>query len=316
MEPSVHRHAPVAGRRLLLGAGAALVAKVTLVALAAPGWLGSLAWSAEPVAAQPIAIVPPGTPVDLPDALRWNRLILLASPRIASGDVDTLPAAVRTQLPKFTLVLMATVRAVASPEGLRYELAELGAGYALPLDGRLTVVDTENPPPRLELDFIGRQMLSQNGRTLVGLQTVGGAGTMQIFDADTILFRDGRHGDYSMRHFVWVEPVSGECSACVWLLTKRPDGSLVAVDEQPRWLSPGTREDRAIHVDASEYVLGIPTMRAFALLDMPPGQPFPWSPALREVAARRTYPPETVRSLAVELNHGLETLRAAGQAGK
>ena len=301
MEPSVHRHAPFAGRRLLLGAG---------VALAALGRLGSLAWSAEPRAARTLPSVPPGTPVDPPGADRWNRLILLASPRIASGDVDTLPVAVRTQLPKFTLVLMATVRAVASPEGLRHELAELGAGYALPLDGRLTVVDTENPPPRLELDFIGRQMLSQNGRTLVGLQTVGGAGTMQI------LFRDGRHGDYSMRHFVWVEPLSGECSACVWLLTKRPDGSLAAVDEQPRWLSPGTREDRAIHVDASEYVLGIPTMRAFALLDMPPGQPFPWSPALREVAARRTFPPETVRSLAVELNHGLETLRAAGPAGK
>ena len=57
-------------------------------------------------------------------------------------------------------------------------------------------------------------------------------------------------------------------------------------------------------------------MRAFALLDMPPGQPFPWSPALRVVAARPTFPPETVRSLAVELNLGLETLRAAGRAAK
>lgn len=288
-----------------------------LAAVAAPWPLGGgLVRSAEPAATRALAILPPGTAVAPPAADRWNRLILLASPRIAAGDVDSLPAAVRTQLPRFTLVLMATVRAVAAPEGPRHELAELGAGYALPLGGRLTVVDTENPPAALGLDFIGRQMLAQNGRTLEGIRTVGAAATMQIFDADTILFRDGRHGDYLMRHFVWVEPVSGECSACVWLLARRPDGRLAVVDEPPRWLAPGTREDRAIHVDSGEYVLGIPTKRAFALIDMPPGQPFPWSDGLREAAAAPTCPPETVRNLAVELNRGLETLRAAGQPGK
>ena len=188
MEPSVRRHVrrhaghpPAVGRRRLLAAGAALVGLLRCST-------GRPAWSAEPVAPRTLGIVPPGTPVDLPDAPRWNRLILLASPRIATGDVDRVPAAVRTQLPRFTLVLMATVRAVASPEGPRHELAELGCGYALPLDGTLTVVDTENPPAKLGLDFIGRQMLSQNGKTLEGIRTVGGVGAMQIFDADTILF--------------------------------------------------------------------------------------------------------------------------------
>ena len=51
---------------------------------------------------------------------------------------------------------------------------------------------------------------------------------------------------------------------------RRADGGLDVVDVPPRWIPPGTREDRAIHVDAGEFALGLPTKRAFALVDMLP----------------------------------------------
>lgn len=269
-----------------------------------------------PPGSRPLALVPPGTPVGDPAAARWNRVVLMAVPRIAAGDTEAVPQWVRDRMPGFTLVVLATVRPASRAGGLRHELLELGAGYAVPVAGRLTVVDTEGPPADAGVDFLGRQILSQNGKALTGLSRVGGSDTVQVFDAESLLVRDGHHEDFLMRHFVWADPATGQCSACVWLLAKREDGSLAVVDEPPRWVPAGTREDRGIHVDENEFLLGVPTKRAFALVDLPPGRRLEWTPALKSLAAAATCPPETVTALAAELDRSLEALRAVPPAGR
>jgi len=291
------------------GNGSVVLSGVLLAALL-PAVASAVEQPAAPPAVQPLPTVPPGTPVGDRAAARWNRLLLAAVPRIAAGDTGSIPSAVRDRLGQCPLVLLATVRRVAGADGSpSHRLEEVGAGYAAAVGGRFEVIDTENPPPAANVDFIGRQVLAQNGRALVGLQRVGGSETVLVFDAESLLFREGRHGDFLMRHFVWVDPASGECSMCVWLLVKRSDGGLAVVEEPPRWLAAGTREDRAIHVDGNEFLLGIPTRRAFALLDLPPGRPLAWSPALRGLAVEPICPPATVRSLAAELDHRLQPLR-------
>ncbi len=266
---------------------------------------------------RPLKVVPPDTSVDNPDGSRWNRVVLLAAPRIASGDTEAVSQVIRQRVSQFTLALLATVRKTTGPAGgTRHELAELGVGYAVPMDGRLTIVATDNPPPSAGIDFLGRQILAENGRTLANLTCVGTSDTAQVFDAEAILFRRGTHLDFLMRHFVWVEPVSGQCSACVWLLTRRADGSLVVVEEPIHWISPGTREDRAVHVDSSEFLFGIPTKRSLALVDIPPGQALEWSPGLRAIAAEKHYPLQALQTLAVALDHSLQTLRAPQSADR
>jgi hypothetical protein len=263
---------------------------------------------------RPLQIVPAGTPIDDAAAPRWNRTILLATPRLASGDTDALSPAIQKRVSWFTLAVLATVSRGAGPDGVRHTLGELGAGYAVPIDGRLTVIAADDPPAGAGIDFIGRQILAQNGRSLAGLTCVGVTDTMQLFDAEAVLHRDGVHRDFLMRHFIWVEPDSGQCSTCVWALAKEPDGGLRVIDEPIRWVSPGTREDRVIHVDAGEFMLGVPTKRAFGLVDLPPGRDLPWSQGLRAVAAAATYPPEAVEALAVELDRQLQSLRLPQQA--
>jgi hypothetical protein len=273
--------------------------------------LGGPAAGQPPAATRPLPLVPAGTPVGDRDAARWNRLILAAAPRIAAGDTTAVAQAVRDRLGQFTLVVLATVRPIAGPDGgPRHRIDEVGVGYAVPVAGVLTVVDTDNPPAAAGIDFLGRQILAQNGKGLEGLRAAGESETVQVFDAESLLVRDGRHADFLTRHFVWVDPASGDCSACVWLLARRTDGSLAVADDPPRWIAPGTREDRVIHVDADEFLLGVPTKRAFALVDLPPGQPLAWSPALRAAAAERRYDPAAVRGLAIEVDRSLGPLRA------
>lgn len=297
-----------------MAASAAVLRRgVLVVALAVVGGPGT--GMSRAAAVPPLLIVPPGTPVDAAAADRWNRLILAAAPRIAAGDTTAVPEWIRERLTRFELVVMATVRPIVGSDGVpRHTLHEVGAGYAVPVAGRLTVVDTDNPPPEAEIDFLGRRILAQNGKALGGLRCVGGSETVQVFDVDSLLVRDGRHADFLTRHFVWVEPVTGVCSACAWLLEQRADGRLAVTEDPPRWIAPGTREDRSIHVDADEFLLGLPTERSFALVDLPPGRPLEWSPELRAVAAEPRYDPATVRTLAVEIGRSLVPLQARPNA--
>jgi hypothetical protein len=287
---------------------ALILAVLTMAAAATP----PAANAADPAATcHPLNTVAPGTAVDNPAGPRWNRVVLLAVPRIASGDTEAVSQAFRQRVSQFTLALLATVRQTAGPTGgTRYELAEIGAGYAVPVDGRLSIVAADAPPSSAGIDFIGRQILAENGRNLAGLYCVGNSNTAQVFDAEAVLLRQGTHRDFLMRHFIWVEPASGQCSACVWLLARNAAGSLVVVEESIRWIRPGTREDRAVHVDSSEFRLGFPTKRSFALVDMPPGQAVDWSPGLRAIAAEKYYSLQGLQSLAVALDQSLQPLRS------
>jgi len=251
-----------------------------------------------------------GVPVAHPDATRWNRVLYQAVSRITLGDASSVPATIRARVPLFTLVLLATATntsvAGAPPA---YRLAEVGAGYAVPIGGHLTVVSTDNPPSAAGIDSLGRQVLAGNGRKLDEARRVGVSDTMQVVDIDSLFLIGRRHAPLVMRHFIWVDPGTGRCTCCVWLLEKRQTGGLAPTGHPPRWLQAGTRDDRAIHVDAGKFFLGMPTKDAFALTSLPPGVDLAWSAELRQVAARPAYGIRDLQQLALAIGDALAPLR-------
>ena len=261
-----------------------------------------------------LPLVPPGTVAVAPTAARFNRVVYLAASRIASGDADAVPAMIASRVPLFTLALLATVGRIENADGQPlHQLLEVGAGYAVPLAGQLTVIDPNAPPTAAGIDMFGRQVLAANGRHLAELRRIGANGTMQVIDVDSLFLRGGRHAPFIMRHFVWVEPASGRCSSCVWLLASTADGSLKPTADPPRWLQEGTRDDRAIHVDANQFFLGMPTKDAFALTDLPPGTDLIWSADLQQAAAALHYAEPDLSRLAAAINQALQPLRQAVQ---
>lgn len=281
----------------------AVVAAMLLVGLSGGG-LGS-----EP-AAPSLPRVPPGTAAVAPAAARFNRVVYLAVSRISTGDADAVPTLIRDRVPLFTLALLATVSQAADEQGQpAYRLAEVGAGYAVPLAGRLTVIDPDSPPAEAGIDFVGRQVLAANGRHLAELRRVGVNRTMQVVDVDSLFQRNGGHTPLVMRHYIWTEARSGRCACCVWLLARQSDGTLKLAADPPRWLQEGTRDTRGIHVDADAFFLGMPTRDAFALTELPPGADLAWSDDLRQVAAINRYAEADLRLLAAAINQSLEPLR-------
>ncbi len=259
-----------------------------------------------------------GTKVGDRNANRWNRIVLLAKPRLASGDVDELSETVRKASTAFTLTILATVKPYSATDGsLRYQLAEVGVGYSVPIKGVQTVISYDTVQTQgADPGFIGRQVLSTNEEQLKKVVIVVRSTTLLIFDTPGIVHRQGKHRDYKIRHLVWIDPKTGQGATVVWLLGKDEQDQLRPANEPLKLIATGTTEDRKIHVDGSEFFLGIPSERAFALEDLPPGQAIGWTAPLAEVAALPAYSPESLSGLSAALNQAIEASRPSDGAAQ
>ncbi len=155
-------------------------------------------------------------------------------------------------------------------------------------------------------------MLQSSEEQLSKPRLVAKTSTLLIFDTPAILFREGEHRNFAMRHFVWVDANSGQCSTLVWLLDRNADGEVGVVGEPMRWVPEGTKEDRRVHVDSSQFVLGVlPPESAFALEDLPPGASIAWTESAARLAALPAYSLESIRELAIALNEAMQRMRTA-----
>lgn len=268
---------------------------------------------------QPMAVVDAGTVVDAPERDRWNRVVLLATPRFASGDTEDVSASIKDAVAKFTFAILATVRPrdasaeddAASPP---HELVEVGVGYCMPVNDRLTIVAPNAVITGLSLDFLGRQVLNAKHKSLAEIGCVGRHRTAVVFDAPTLMLRDDDHEDLVVRHLVRLDPRSGNCSTCAWLVTTTQEGELKPVEEPLRLIDGGTREARPIHVDGRRFTFGLPTKQAFAVEDLPPGRRVDWSSTLRTAASAPVYSDTALDRLVAELDTAITSLRTLRSA--
>lgn len=275
-----------------------LTTVVALLCLAVP----TLAADGDTPGRQPLTVIEAGTLVEEPGRARWNRVVLLATPRFASGDTDAVSKSIRQTVSGFTWTVLATVRPVETEsvphsDDRRHELVEVGVGYSMPVDGCLTLVAPDRLPKGVALDFLGRKILGAQQKSLADVEAVGTHPEAVVFDAPTLMLRDQDHAELLVRHLVRVDPRSGRCATCTWLIDAQADEPPRPLDDPPRLIEEGTREERAIHVDGSRFTLGFPTKQAFAVESLPPGKKLDWSTAFRASAARVAYPPARMEEL-------------------
>ncbi|TWU65063.1 hypothetical protein V7x_06070 [Crateriforma conspicua] len=232
----------------------------------------------------------------------WNRVLLVAKPRIAAGDVNLVSPAIRDAASQFRLTLMAKVG--QEDEDQRFHLHGVGIGYSYPINGQLTVIDGDSAS-RLgaSLGFIEGQVLSENESHLTETRVVVHTSTLMIFDVPAIYHRFGKHLELLSRHLVWIDRSTGKTMMANWLMSGDDQRNDYRNMKEPIRLVPGgTHEDRVIHVDQDHFFLGIPSRRGFALVNLPPGIDLSWNAALSDFAVRRQYDGTTLARLVTHLN--------------
>ncbi len=266
-----------------------------------------------------ISLLTPGTAVDVSgDAVssqsRWNHVVLVAKPRLASGATNKIGETIRRAVSTLSLTILATVN---RDDNGTYRLAETGVGYSVPIRGKQTVISSQTAAELgAGLSLITRHVLSENEKRLSKVCVIARSSTLIIFDTPAIIFRGEKHRDYTIRHLCWIDPATGNGATLVWILGEDSKGRMRVVDEPMRCVAAGTIEDRGIHVDGSEFMLGIPTERAFALESLPPGVSISWptedgEESIASLASRASYDERQLSDLTTRLSRAIATAIAS-----
>jgi hypothetical protein len=280
--------------------------------------------------------IPAGTTVVDAKADRWNQLILLARPMLMSGDIDRISSGLKQSVSHFSYTVLATVsnsppvpaadsrarsssatdsNETSNPRSSSYRLMEVGIGYSAPVQGRQVIVTAAQDGGTADLGIIDRQVLSQTERDLETARVVVRSSTLMMFDLIAILARENGHREEQVRNLVWIDPQTGKSAIAMWVVEQRGEGggpgeSLTVRDDPMQVYPSGTRGINRLHVDASTFLLGIPTAKTFGLERLLRGRQIRWTSALRELASKSSYSSETLADFSAALSEAIRATRS------
>lgn len=260
--------------------------------------------------------IPAGTAVVDAQANRWNRLLLVTTPILASGETGKVPAYIRNAVPRFSSAILATVASSPSmggsaPSGASpspaYVLAEVGIGCSMNLGGRETIVTPDEAEALgADLGFIERQILDRFAARLQERKVVVRTPDMMIFDAPAILAAKDGHRDETVRYFIWIDANTGATALAMWLI----DGESSAVRDAPiQFIAGGATVEQRLHVDGAEFTFGMPTERAFGIEQLPQGSAVPWTDSLKQLAGMKAYSDESLTAFVKAFGDALAASR-------
>jgi hypothetical protein len=239
----------------------------------------------------------------------WTDRVLIASPRVASGDVDQVSSLVKKHAELLSFVILARVEQTVAASGPPMAtLQDVGFGLAAKIDGRLQVVS--GPPaqkagaavePPADLGFIGNRVLRSGERSLDEMRLVVRRTTLLIYDSPAVINLSGSNQHCVIRSMIWVEPQTGKLHHALWAMQKGGREPWIPALPEGVYLPVPTEEDRILHVDVRRFSFGIPAASAFGLKSLPPGYSFSLAGRLEELACRESYDEQELGELAVAL---------------
>lgn len=249
--------------------------------------------------------IPPGTVVFDTSTRSLSDLILFTKGKLEAGDTDVVNDTTRFYGDLFNLVYMANVKKADNG----FKLDTVAVGFSSKIQGRDIVVNSETARELgLSLNIIGRSVLSGNERSLQDINVMAKNDQCVVIDAPAIVRFNDRNERMVVRFFIWTSVADGQLGTTVWLLAKNGNGYKLAEDSF-NFLPPEMVEERILHVDGSQFTLGIPSATAFAMTSIPQGRPFKFTDRMRRVAAVETFTTQTFNELI------LSAAEAMGQGG-
>jgi hypothetical protein len=262
--------------------------------------------------------IPAGTVIDDGPPQGWSHLVIKSRSVAKEGDASEVPKLARDLAGLLFTAIVADVRPIqrdGKPAG--YRLARLAVGLGTEIAGRDTII-TADTQEELGADFgfIKAAILEKSEERLKAMQLVARSNTMAVCDIPAIMLVENAHAEIVLRYALLVDARSGRLDTLVWALpAAKPGQDRTARDSLStvEWLAPSMLEECVLHVDKREFVLGIPSERAFAIMHPPRGKHsldfaelLPQR-ELREAACSRSFTLETAAALERALHRALRT---------
>jgi hypothetical protein len=224
----------------------------------------------------------------------WTHRVIRSLPRLASGEVATLPDSAKASATLFRTLILAQV--TMGPRG--HALSWVGVGNAVPFGGREVVITPEGPEDvRASLSTVERIVANAADSELNRGRIVARSPTFALFRTPAKLVIDATHRDVDLYYALLVDPETGVLKTLTWAT---PAG------EPPRprrvvALPPDATFDCALDVAVTGKVGPLNVSWSFAMADLPEGRridvPADAVRSIGEVAAGRGEPTTLERIL-------------------
>jgi hypothetical protein len=257
-----------------------------------------------------VSFIPAGTVIGNTPPAGWTHMIAKSRPKMQYGDVALVPKPVQALSGMFFTALIARVSPPDGRDGNGYRLDEAALGMGTRI-GATDMIITPETQKRLgaNLGLLARVALERGYERLSLVKVAARTDTMAVIDAPIMLLRQGKHRPVMLRYAVLVDPRTGSLEMMMWAISQDDQGAYEGLISGCEWLSTNVVETRLLHVDASEFTLGLITENALAMVHWPQGRmQFEFPPESKRLAAT----PRPSQQLAPELEQQLwEFLRSA-----
>lgn len=245
-----------------------MVAGISCIALALGG--GAEACAAAEPGEKPglpqLYQIAPGTAVEGKLPKGWTHRIVRSQPRLASGDLESLPDSARATA---TLV-RTTVLADVERRGGSYELERVGVGNAVPVGDRELVVTLDGPQEAWDqLGVVDRVVVRVAQGKLDEGRLIARTPTFALLRTPSVMTIGGKHEDVDLHYAMLVDPKTGGIATLSWAT---PVGS-GAIPDRVVALPPDPIFDVALDVRTTRALGPVPLAWSFAMNALPPGQP-------------------------------------------
>ncbi|MGE3821709.1 MAG: hypothetical protein AB7I30_20035 [Isosphaeraceae bacterium] len=249
------------GLRRGMTSGFALIAGKLLVGLAVAGHAG------EPPR---LEFLPSGLRVGTTAPEGWSHLIVKSLPRVASGDLGTLPRFAKRSATRFRTVIVLD-RQLDSGSTRRFALRRIGMGLCVPLSAGDLTTSPGSPEALEALGVIDRQVLEQADQVLKQARLLVATPRLCLLRAPSVQRIGGSHVDVDVHYVFLIEPENGAVTTLVWSLPR--DTSPIRGPTSLRRLPANLIYDCEIDVAAMRVLGAVPVHWSFAMNDLPPGEP-------------------------------------------
>jgi hypothetical protein len=201
----------------------------------------------------------------------WTNLVVKSRPRLASGDLETLPPQARTTATLFRTVIVADIRRSVADRG-HYHLARIGLGVCVPVEGHDRVATPSGPSKaRASLGLLERPVLSVAEAELKKGRVLASTPSFTLFGAPAVQQFGTKHVAVVVLYGFLVDPENGRLTTVVWSVPQKPLAS--SSPNSVNVLAPALVYDCALDVEVERWLGTIPKGWSFAMRSLPPGRP-------------------------------------------
>lgn len=214
-----------------------------------------------------------GTPVDgaLPDG--WSARVIRSVPRLASGEVSTLPDSAKTSATLFRTAILADV---AGGRG-GFRLRRVGVGNAVPSGGRDVVVTPEGPADvRASLSTVERIVANAAYDEISRGRLAARTPTFALLRTPARLAVDGVHRPIDLYYAILTDPANGAVRALAWWTALGKPAAPPRLTALP----PDLTFDCPLDVAVDGRIGPLNVSWSFAMASPPPGRPVDVAPDL------------------------------------